>query len=384
MKRSAILVIWGKELTDAMRDPRALLYLVGLPLLFYPMLLLVLERVVSHLNADPGPPYVVSVSAIETSSRLTTALVQVESLVLSPSANPAIDAATGRVPVGIEPAFGLDDALRDGVHPTVHVFTNLAAPGGAEARRHVLDALAAMGAERQGHGTALPPIVIAETVLQPPRHNTKVFTALVPYFLVALILVGSAHMAIDVTAGEKERRTLETLLVSGVDRSHIVLGKSLAALTAAVASALLGILGFVLSAWIATLISGSPQVLDLEPRSFFIFSLGCIPAAVFLSSLLLAVGTVARSVREGQTYAAYLQMPVLLVALSAMFLSPSQDAWWYAVPLLGTSWAQRLYLDSNGNPAFALIAAGSTLAFGIAFTWMSTRLFRKEGTLFRT
>ena len=100
----------------------------------------------------------------------------------------------------------------------------------------------------------------------------------------------------------------------GIGRSiALALAGKAATVIAAMAAGIVGMAGFALAIALAKpLTGGSPFLLSLPPHAFWVLGLGNLPAAFFLSALLLALGTFARSSREGQTYAAYLQMPLLL------------------------------------------------------------------------
>jgi len=386
-------VVWRKEIRDAARDPRALFYLVGLPLVFYPSLLLALEFLAQHMVGDVRPtPHRVAVANIEEAAGLARLLDRTEDLVVVESANPPLAVVQGQAHLGLEPLSGFDAALARGLAPRIDLYVNLALPGGADARQRVLDLLTEYEA-------SLPPattrgraastftegrFLVGEAVLVQPTEDLGFMVGLFPYFLVVLVLVGAAHMAIDITSGEKERRTLETLLVSPADRHQILMGKITATVTAAAAAGTLGMVGFAGAVELADLMSdGHPQLLSLPPGAFWIMGLGSLPAAFFLSALLVSLGVFARSSREGQTYTAYLQMPLLILALGAGYISLDSHAAYYMVPLLGTNLVQRAYLMGEGDVGHAILAAGTTLLLGVILAALAGRLFSRESTLFR-
>jgi len=373
-----VRTILRKELVDSVRDPRAVLYLVGLPLIFYPMLLLFLEYVAhSVMGGMTSPPYPVMMTNIEHAPELYELVDGSPYLRVVPTTAAGLAVAQGTAAVGLEPMSQFHDALADGLSPRVELYTNHSIPGYAEARTHVLDILTHFESSRKAN------LVVAETVLGVSGDLTFM-VGLFPYFLIVLILVGAAHMAIDVTAGEKERRTLETLLVAPAARSDILAGKTLATLAASMAAAMLGMLGFAGAIHIAdALTGGRAYLLGLPANAYWVMGLGSLPSAFFLSSLLIALGTFARSSREGQTYAAYLQMPLLLLALGATYVTPQNAEWPYAVPLMGVNLMQREYLEGTGDPMHAAVSVASTLAFGLVLSVLSSRLFARESILFR-
>lgn len=396
-----VRTVWAKELLDAIRDPRALLYLVGLPLVFYPGLLLLLELLArSMMGAPPVPPYTVAVAESAGVPLLTAVFVEEDDLLLVPAENALLEVAEGRVAVGIAPDPGYEDALAAGIAPRLALYTNLGVPGADEIQPLVHQRMAAYesalaevlvtgppgGRGGRGPGAGRPPthLAVTETVIGDPLGDVSFMVGLFPYFLVVLVLVGAAHMAIDVTAGEKERRTLETLLVTSADRGAILAGKALATVTASVGAGGLGMLGFALAIALADpLTGGRPVLLALEPRAFWILGAASVPTACFLSALLLTLGTVARSSREGQTYAAYLQMPLLLLALGATWVDGTDRPGLFLVPLMGMNLMQKEYLFGMGDPTHAAVAVAATLAATLLFGLLAARAFTRESVLFR-
>jgi len=379
VKQSALRIVCWKELRDAARDPRALLYLVGLPLLFYPALLLLLEFLVHELGAGSRePPYRVQITNVEGAPGIARALETHPLLVVTGSTNVLLGLAGGQATIGVEPMEGFDAAISAGMTPRVDVFVNQALPGAPEALAVVREAL--RGAFPESSGSS---VLVVETPIGTPVTDFTFLVGLFPYFLIVLVLVGAAHMAIDVTAGEKERRTLETLLITPAARSSLLLGKVAATFLAAALSGALGLLGFAIAIHVVKLFVPNPLLLALPGSGFLPLGLGSLPCAFLFSTLLVALGTLARSAREGQTYAAYLQMPLLLLALSATWVPKAHASWLYVVPLLGLNLVQKEYLTGNGNPGSALVAALTTLALGFVLAIAAVRLFASERVLFR-
>lgn len=400
-----VRAVWAKELLDAVRDPRAILYLVGLPLVFYPGLLLLLEILArSLLGPVPAPPYAVAVSETPGVPLLTAVFADEPSLVLIPAENALLEVAEGRVAVGLAPDPDLELAVAAGDVPRLAVYTNLGVSSAEEvlglvhARMEAYEIalttsdplsrgtsdLAVVPGGGHGTGPERGRIALSETVIGEPVGDVSFMVGLFPYFLVVLVLVGAAHMAIDVTAGEKERRTLETLLVTSADRGAILAGKALATVSASIGAGALGMLGFALAIALADpLTGGRPVLLALEPRAFWILGAASVPSACFLSALLLALGTVARSSREGQTYAAYLQMPLLLLALGATWVDGTAHPGLFFVPLMGMNLMQKEYLFGMGDPAHASVAVSATLGAALLFGILAARGFSRESVLFR-
>ena len=384
MRSRIVRIVWMKELVDAVRDPRAVLYLIGLPLIFYPALLLALEYVAGSLVGEPPtPPFVVAIDVASPAPALRAAIDADEAFVVRTTEDAVLDVIRGDAQISIEPLPGFGTALTEGRPARLNLYFDRSQRGVVAIRARLAARLAAYEAQ---YATGRDPghLVVVETGLKESLGDIQFMVGLFPYFLLVLVLVGAAHMAIDVTAGEKERRTLETLLVTAAGRFEILLGKALATMTASVTAGILGMIGFRLAIALAQpMTGGDPLLLALPGRAFWVLGLGSLPSALFLSALLLLLGAFARSSREGQTYSAYLQMPIMLLALGSTWLGLDRAAFVYAIPLLGANLMQREYLLGSGSIVHAAIATGSTIVLGLVLIAVSARLFRQETVLFR-
>jgi sodium transport system permease protein len=392
MRDRVVRTVCVKELLDAARDPRALLYVLGLPLFFFPAILLVLEYFTHRtLGTTDSPPYAVLVTHVEGAPWLYRAVDADPDLDAVPSVNPWLGVVQRQATIGLEPDRRADELIAAGVSPHVNIYVDYGAPGARAARERVRKILEDIGRSRRLGRTApndgrrdAVHLSVSETIVGGPQTQLGFVLGLFPYFLVVLMLVGASHMAIDITAGEKERRTLETLLVTPAGRFHLLIGKGAATVAGALLAGGLGMAGFAIAALLAKSIThGTPHLLTLPPRAFWIMGLGSLPVAFFLSALLLALGTFARSSKEGQTYASYLQMPLLLLALVASFLPIEPNPALYLVPLLGTNLMQKEYLLGEGDFSHAATAAGATLLLALVMAALAARIFSRASVLFR-
>ena len=157
---------------------------------------------------------------------------------------------------------------------------------------------------------------------------------MVPMFLLLAALMGGMHLAIDATAGERERGSLEPLLVNPISRSALVTGKWLATVVATLVTVLLTLIGFKIAI-------GRVPLEDLGVRAQFgpdqMMSMLAvlIPLALMAASLQLLISTYARSFKEAQSY---VQMLTLIPVVPATLLSLSPikpQLWMMGIPFLG-------------------------------------------------
>ncbi len=216
---------------------------------------------------------------------------------------------------------------------------------------------------------------------------------IIPYFLLQFILSGAMAPAIDSTAGEKERGTLEVLLVSPVRRGEVVAGKLLATTIFAVSTAVFGVLGFALSAPLARLVlpGGGGDIagafggtLSVSALDFVVLLAVALSSALLLSALLMAVSIYARSFREAQTYLT----PVFILLIVPLFVLQfadflSKGLWLYAVPLVGGALVILNVVKGALSGAGAGVAILSNLVFTLLLLGLALRSFRREAVIFR-
>jgi sodium transport system permease protein len=180
----------------------------------------------------------------------------------------------------------------------------------------------------------LAPLQLQEVNLAGARARGAQLLFLVPWLALVGAVVGAISVAIDVTAGERERGSLEPLLMNPVSTMAIVLGKWAVTALASAAVVLLTLAGFyaalhfVRSENLAALMQfGAPEV------ALFVVML--LPFSAMVGALNMLAATYGRSHKEAQTYASYITMLVNLVPIIPLFLTIRDAPWQLAVPALG-------------------------------------------------
>ncbi|QJR14990.1 ABC transporter permease [Usitatibacter palustris] len=184
----------------------------------------------------------------------------------------------------------------------------------------------------------LEPVKVEHVNTSTPRQRGAFLMFLIPMFAILSPLLGGMTIAIDATAGERERGSLEPLLANPVPTLHLVIGKWLAAWTTGASVALITLLGFVVA---ASLYSSSKvaAMLQFGWREFLVFAAFAIPFAALTSSVQMLIATYGRSYREAQTYTTYIGTAASFVPMIVIF-SGLKDAFWQAfVPVLGQQMA---------------------------------------------
>ena len=205
-----------------------------------------------------------------------------------------------------------------------------------------------------------------------------------PFILVMWALAGALYPAVDLCAGEKERGTMETLLISPVSREEIVWGKFLTIWVFSSATALLNLF----SMGLTTMQFGSAIKIDaFRPLALVWGVLLLLPLSAFFSAVCLAVGAYARSSKEGQYYL----MPLFLITMPLIFLTLAPDVtlnpFYSMVPITGVALLLQK-LMAVGTPSGELMVYFiPVLAPMVIYSWLALRWaieqFQREEVLFR-
>lgn len=243
----------------------------------------------------------------------------------------------------------------------------------------------------------LTPVSLTPVDASPPQEQRSGQLAfLIPMLMLQFILSGAMATAVDATAGEKERGTLESLLVSPVRRSEVVAGKLLATTITALTSACFSVLGFVLSgllvARLTTGRSGPSSEISQAMGGQLTLTLGgtlallglALSAALLISALLIAVGIYARSFKEAQTYIAPLSLAIVLPAVLLQFSDfLSLSAGIYLVPLFGAMLAILELVRGAVVAPHVLAAILANLVGAALLGVLALRSFNREEVIFR-
>src|SRR5207245_1924766 len=146
----------------------------------------------------------------------------------------------------------------------------------------------------------LKPVDIEQKNVAPPEKvGGSLFGGLIGYMVILLCMTGAMYPAIDLTAGEKERGTMETILCSPVERTHLVLGKFLMVLTASLASAVLSVISMGVSflgvSKLGSLESGGRSLfqVSINPKAVLAVFGMVLPMAVLFAAALMTIASTA-------------------------------------------------------------------------------------------
>ncbi len=248
------------------------------------------------------------------------------------------------------------------------------------------DQIAARRLQSKGIPTqTTQPFLLTDREMTGSGRGMLMLTAFLPYVLSISAIMGGLMAATNTVAGEKERGTLETLLVTPVSRQDIAIGKFLTVTATALISGTLSLIGMLwpfyvklpMFAWMAS------QGISFKPAAIIALILVQIPLAVFGAGMLLALSTYAKNQREMQTYT----VPVLLLgtvgALLSMLLKADSPLIWSVVPITNAALVLKQALQGIVDLPFITIACLTSLLYAVAAVMLAAHLFRRESVLTR-
>ncbi len=373
----AALTVYLKEVRENLRDKRTVLNaLITGPLLGPILFGMIFSFTLQRQLAEAEKPLPVPVVGAQYAPNLLHAL-EAQGLVVKPApkdAAAAVRTHAAKVVLVIPPGF--DAAWRKGQPAGVELYYDSARQdSGTPVHRlkKMLQTYAAtLAAQRllvRGISPVLMrPVVAEDRDLATPQSRSALMFSILPYFFVLTVFLGGMYLAIDTTAGERERQSLEPLLANPVGRGTLLAGKLAATVSFALVSLLLATIAFgVVGRFLP--VEKLDIVLDLGPRFAAFVLLLMLPLAVLLATLQTLVSAYAKSYREAQTYLSILMLLPVIPSLLLAVLPVQAKPWMYAVPLLG----QQLGImdlvrgEAIGALPLAAVLAGTSLAAVLAF-----------------
>jgi sodium transport system permease protein len=394
--------VFRKELTDSLRDRRTVLSMFLVPILLMPLLTIGAGVLAALLfgRAREETPTVMVLGGEDSPNVLAELHAQKDIAFVPARADYAQEISDKQLRAAIEIPPGFDAAVERGEVPTVRVYMyegELRSTFGADRLQRFLrdfrDRLVSQRlAARQLPSSLIEPFRIEQkNVATTEQVSGALIGGLVPYFIIVMSLTGAMYPAMDLTAGEKERGTIETILSSPVSRVHLVLGKFLMVFAAAMTTAVLAVMSMgVTFAAGKKLLASEPQAANLGFSTVFslkslvvVFAM-VMPLAVLFSAALLAIALFAKSYREAQSYLSPLTIVVMLPAVVSVLPGVELNAALSLIPVLNTSLVSKEIVSGVYHWGYMALIFGSSCVYAALALWIAISLFQKESVLFRS
>jgi sodium transport system permease protein len=388
----SIPAIYRKEMLDMARDRRTLISMVAVPLVAIPLLFLFVSKFMKSAEQRANAEAMsIAVANTERVPGLLNALAGAQ-FKFVPKVDLRGAVERNEIAAAVEPAV-----LPNG-KTEVRIYADLTRQGSsvaAEKIRAALEQFKVNNARLRLRAMGVPddvvdPFSINRVNLAPKRKMAGFFWgSMLGYVVVLLMFSGGMYPAIDVTAGEKERRTLEVLLSSPAGRDEIVLSKILATTSAVILTAVLSVFSLALSFKYSGFqgghrVLGALGSMPTDAGTLSLVMAALLPLAVMAASLMVAIALFAKSFKEAQSYLTPLVMAVIFPLIAGMLPGIQLTPALALIPLFNVcQLIKEIFLGEFSHVSFAVTMAANTAYAAIAF-FAAVRIFKDERVLFRT
>ncbi|EHR39421.1 MULTISPECIES: ABC transporter permease [Alishewanella] len=397
--------VYLKELTELMRDRKTLIFVILLPIFIFPVIFGVMGLVLSSttakamqeqhkyviVNGDQAPEFAEALFYHKNFKRVESTLTAPEELIA------AIRAGEFAVAVVIPDDFqAKQSAVEQSQWQLIYnqssqldfmsrYFNELLENYTGQLQRQSLSAL---GVDPVKLTAILKPVSVQKVDTADKRENIgEKFGALIAYILIPLCLLGASYPAIDMGAGEKERGTLETLLICPVSRSAIVLGKFLTVLTTGLAGALITVASFGIWGAVIGSFAGFAVVQEamgaIATVELLLIFLMIVPTSAIFASLLLAISIYAKTFKEAQNYMSPLSILMFVPLAAAMMPGVELTTKTAMIPVMNVALAIKELIKGTADGSMIALIFGATVALAAALIAFCVHWFQQEKVLFR-
>jgi sodium transport system permease protein len=387
-----VSVVFWKEVTDNLRDRRSL-FSALLSSLIGPVLMLVLIVLLGqtlYVSARENP-LTLAVSGADRAPQLMLFLEQNGVDLRLLASDPETAVRNGVYEVVLVIPKGYQEAFSKGLPAPVQLVIDSSRQSASVSVNRARTLVNAYNLQignmrllaRGISPTVTQPLAIQQIDMATPESKAGFFLNMMPYFIVLVVFLGGMYVIIDTTAGERERGSLEPLLINPVARWEFVVGKLMAAIPFAVLTILITLVAFAIAFNFFPLETYIGIHIRLSLRVLAEIFLISIPMIVLASALQMIIATFTRSFKEAQTYVAFLPLIPAIPGIGLALLPIKAALWMMLIPTFG----QQLIINKLmvGEPIslyYALVSAASTLVISLGLVFIAVKLYEQERVLF--
>lgn len=399
-------LVFQKEIKELLRDRKTLFFMIALPILLFP--LLIGGTLYVGTNVVKGAQEKMRTYAIiggEFSEEIVARLNGIEQFSLQPLPSQVQTeeqviayVKEGNIDFIIDIPKNYSARVLDSGKITLKLYRNQAGLKVVEnelnkivdelSKKYQTAAFSSLGLSESQQISVVTPIEVKEINVADERETRgESIGGFIPYFIFMLCLQGAMLPASDLGAGEKERGTLETLLITPIERTKIVLGKFFTIALAGVTSALVTVLSIAI--WTAILSKGEAgEVLvkfmsSIDAIDFLLVFFMLVPVVAIFAAVLLTLSIYARSFKEAQGYMTPLVFVTIIPVIFAMLPGVELKGIWAWVPLTNVALAIKELIKGTMDYVQLFAIFGSTAVIAGGLLTFCIYWFKQEKVLFR-
>lgn len=397
MSSKKVFIVFRKEWLEVLRDKRTIFTTFLLPLILYPLLIIGFNAVMSRQTGvleERGASVAVADSVLNpVSARIVASLQEIENFDFVP-ANDVVDYLYENK--DIQGVVSISDSLDvDGLR-LYHVSIQYDAANEQGQMvydkvswklREVQQEIAEEHISARGINPKIMNIIEVHRIdtADSQKKMGMILGMFLPYIMIIMLLTGASIVAADLVAGEKERKTLETLLVAGVDRREIVIGKYLTIISLSMLNLIVNLFSMSISVQFMLGQTGMDMAgVGIPFKAILLLLATMLPLATFFAALLLSISTFSRNMKEARSYEQPIMMVSMIMAMISFLPAIELNGMLALIPVVNISLIFKAVMVNDYQISHLLITIGSTLVLDAIAIWASIKLFNSESVLFRS
>ena len=395
-----ITTVYRKELIDSLRDRRTIISTIVIPMLMFPLIAVGFGSMASKtIRKAQSEVSNVIILGSTNSPALAELLRNTEGIkVEDRSGDYEARIANKKLRAAIEIPENFDGDRGTNKAPVIKIYHYAGEMRSQMAVRNVQKVIRDYRDKRVEQRLSdvgltrnvLRPFDVKEQNVAPPEKvGGNLLGGFIPYMIIFMSFVGCMAPALDLSAGEKERGTIETILASPIGRTELVLGKFLLIVTTSLITTVIALLSNA-----ATLLLPFFAIREMAKNGAMPFNLSFMgvigvfllvfPLAITFAAAQFAIASFARNYREAQTYISPLMMIVVLPAMAALLPGIDLDVKMALVPILNVSLVSKEVLSGTFHWGLISVVFVSSCVYAIAALSAAVAAFKSESVLFRT
>lgn len=387
-----ILTVMYKEIKDNFRDKKTLMSSILMGAVFMPVMFVVLINFVTSMQKDKAESQLeMAIQGVENAKSFISFIKTkgVKITEFTGDAKQAIENKDEEAVIIIPDDFA--EKFSTGIPAKIEIYYDATAKGSTNVTQRRIKALineysTTIGMTRlQLRGISpllLKAIVVEKHDVSTSQSKGAMLLSFLPYALILGLFMGSMYLAIDTMAGEKERNSLEALLLNPIKRSHLLIGKLFATISFGLITMVVTLITFKLVMPFMPL-EEMGMTIDLGFKNISILALVLAPLAILAASLQTIIATFSKTFKEAQTYVGLLMIVPAIPSMALMFVPIKEKLWMMTTPILSQNIIINQIMRGEQVEVVSIIAAiVGSLLIGLILALVAIKLYNRESLLF--
>lgn len=382
-----IWVIFQKELLDNLRDTRS--WMTGLFwALFGPLILGGMIMLLGNtIREDVEESLVLPVSGAENAPNLIAFLEQQDVVIVPAPTDPEAAVIAGDINVALIIPAEYGEDFSSGETANVQLVfdsTRQSAMVDINRAQNLLESYSSyIGLLRLTVRGVSPEVMrviqIEEVDTATPQSQALVFLSMLPYFIIFAIFNGASPVITDATAGERERGSLEPLLINPLPRGWVAIGKMISAVPFAIFNLIITLAGFAAVFRLLPMEELLGIQIGFDLSALVAVFLICLPIVLLACAIQTLIASFAKTTKEAGTYLPFIGLIPSLPGIALAFLPVKPDLWTMLIPTFGQQILINQFLRAEPISAMnILISAILTILLAVVFTYIAIKLYEGE------